>query len=103
MQVYGNIATPLESRTGRDSGKPFYTFRFAENQGKDNNRTTTWYEVTFFGSELDADLLSKGQFVKITGRVEAEAFLKRDGTPGSALKLVTASIKPWEAKESAPQ
>lgn len=97
MQVYGNIATPLEARQGNQ--KSFYTFRLAENQGKDENRTTTWYEVTAFISELDADLLSKGQFVKVTGRVEAQAFAKRDGTPGAALKIVTGSIKPWVKNE----
>lgn len=100
MQVYGNIATPLESRQGRESGKQFYTFRLAENQGRDENRTTTWYEVTAFITELEADLLNKGQFVKVTGRVEAEAFSKRDGTPGAALKLVTGSIKPWTKNET---
>lgn len=100
MQVYGNIATPLEARQGRESGKQFYTFRLAENQGRDEaTRTTTWYEVTAFISELDADLLNKGQFVKVTGRVEAEAFTRRDGTPGAALKLVTGSIQPHTKNE----
>lgn len=99
MQVYGNIATPLELRKGKT--KDFYTFRLAENQGRDENRTTTWYEATAFLSELDADLLSKGQFVKVTGRVEAQAFLKRDGTPGAALKIVTSSVVPFEARNTA--
>jgi single-stranded DNA-binding protein len=105
MQVYGNIATPVEQRKGVQTQKEFYTFRLAENQGKEENntRTTTWYEVTAFISELEADLLSKGQFVKITGRLEAQAFAKRDGSPGAALKLVTGSIKPWVKGENADQ
>lgn len=99
MQVYGNIGSPLEPRKG--AAKEFFTFRLAENNGKDENKTTTWYEVTAFISELDADLLSKGQFVKITGRVEAQAYAKRDGSPGASLKLVTGSIKPWVKGDSA--
>lgn len=99
MQVYGNIATPLELKKGKT--KDFYVLRLAENQGRDENRTTTWYEVTAFLSELDADLLAKGQFVKVTGRVEAQAFTKKDGTPGAALKIITSSILPVEARNNA--
>lgn len=95
MQVYANIGSPVERRTPKEKpdGKPFFTFRAAENQGRDDNRTTTWYDVTAFIDELDADLLTQGMRVKITGRVEAQAFTKRDGTTGAALKLVTGSIE----------
>lgn len=97
MQVFGNLATALEERTSKN-GKKYYTGRLAENQGKDENRTTTWYDLTvFFTSELDADLLSKGQFVKVTGRVEARAFLKKNGEPGASLSLVTSRIEPVES------
>lgn len=97
MQVIGNIATPVEKKTGK-SGKEFYTFRLAENHGKEENRTTTWYDVSAFISELDADLLSKGQFVKVSARVEAEAYAKRDGSPGASLKLLAFQIEPVERK-----
>ncbi len=98
MQVYGNIATGLEQRTSTKTGKVFYTFRLAENQGKDEQRTTTWYDVAAFIPELDADLLSKGQFVKVTGRVEAVAFRKRDGEPGASLSLLAFKVEPVERK-----
>jgi single-stranded DNA-binding protein len=60
-----------------------------------------WYEVTAFISELDADLLSKGQFVLITGRLEVEAFLRRNGEPGASAKLLANRIDPVERKTPA--
>lgn len=98
MQVWGNIATALEERTSSKTGKKFYTFRLAENQGKDEQRTTTWYDVAAFIAELDADLLSKSQFVKVTGRVEATAYTKRDGTPGASLSLLAYKVEPVERR-----
>ena len=100
MQVFGNIATALEERTSSKTQKKFYTFRLAENQGKDDNRTTTWYDVTAFISELDADLLAKGQFVKISGRLEVRPFKKNNGEPGASLNLVTSRIEPVERKQN---
>ena len=103
MQAFGNIATPIERRTARGSGKPFYTFRLGENQGTtDANRTTTWYDVTAFIDELDADLLSVGQFVKVTGRLEVQAFSRRDGSPGASATLLAFAIDPVERKAPAP-
>lgn len=100
MQVFGNISNDLVRREGRESGNPFFTFRLAENHGEGDKRTTTWYEVVAFLDELDADLLSKGMFVKVTGRVEAEAFTRRDNSPGAALKLVTGSVVVVPKKQS---
>lgn len=97
MQVIGNIATPVEKKTSK-AGNDYFKFRLAENHGKDETRTTTWYEVTAFISELDADLLSKGQFVKVTGRLEVEAFMRKDGTPGAAAALLVYAVEPVERK-----
>lgn len=97
MQVIGNIATILEKRTAR-SGKDYYTFRLAENLGKDENSTTTWYDVSAFIDELDADLLSKGQFVKVTGRLEVQAFARRDGSPGASATVLAFKVEPVERK-----
>lgn len=98
MQAYGNIATALEKHTGRQSGKEFYTFRLAENQGKDEQRTTTWYDVTAFISELEADMLSKGQFVKVTGRLDVKAFMRKDNTPGASANILAYKVELVERK-----
>lgn len=97
MEVIGNIATPVEKKTGKN-GKDFYVFRLAENHGKEENRTTTWYEVSAFITELDADLLSKGQFVKVRARLEVEAFMRRNGEPGASAKLLAFAVEPVERK-----
>ena len=102
MQVYGNIATPVEKRTSK-AGKDFFVFRLAENQGKDDNRTTTWYDVSAFITELDADLLSKGQFVKVTGRLDIQAFMKRNGEPGASVTVLASTIEPVERKQPRPE
>lgn len=99
MQVFGNIATPLEKKTGKTSGRDYFVFRLAENHGKDENRTTTWYDVRAFISELDADLLDVKQFVKVTGRLDVQAYLKRDGTPAAAMVILASSIEPVETKK----
>ena len=102
MQVIGNIATPVEKKVSK-AGKDFFVFRFAENHGKDENKITTWYEVSAFISELDADLLSKGQFVKVTGRLDVKAFMRKDGTPGAAATLLVYAIEPVERKARPPE
>ncbi len=97
MQVHGNIGGPVEKKTSKN-GKEYFRFRLAENQGKDDNRTTLWYDVNAFIEELDGDLLAQSMFVKVTGRLVVEAFMKRDGTPGAALTVLANSVQPVEKK-----
>lgn len=99
MQVFGNIATALEKKVAKSSGREYFVFRLAENHGQDENRTTTWYDVRAFISELDADLLNVKQFVKVTGRLDVQAYLKRDGTPAAAMVILASSIEPVETKK----
>lgn len=102
MQVFGNIATPVEKKSAK-SGKDFYTFRLAENQGRDEHRTTTWYDVTAFISELDADLLAKGQFIRVEGRLDVQAFKRKNGEPGASATILAFKITPVERTNPAPQ
>lgn len=98
MQVIGNIATDVAKKTSK-AGKDFFVFRMAENHGKDEaTRITTWYEVSAFISELDADLLSKGQFVKVTGRLNVQAFTRRNGELGASATLLVYAVEPVERK-----
>lgn len=97
MQVFGNIAGPVEKKTSKNN-KEYFRFRLAENQGKEENRTTQWYDCNAFIEELDGDLLSKGMFVKVTGRLVVEAFMKKDATPGAALTIMANSVVPVEKK-----
>jgi hypothetical protein len=84
MRILGNIATPLEKHTSK-AGNEYWTFRLAENLGREENRTTTWYSVTAFISEVEADLLAKGQFVEVTGRLTPDPFVSKKMLAGVAL------------------
>jgi single-stranded DNA-binding protein len=102
MEVFGNVATAVEKKTSK-AGKDFYSFRLAENNGKGEHKTTTWYNVTAFISELDADMLANGQFVKLTGRLEVEAFMRKDNTPGAELRCLAFKVEPIEKKTRSPE
>jgi single-stranded DNA-binding protein len=98
MEIKGNIATPLELKQARNGGASYYEFRFAENQGKGDKRTTTWYTVRAFVSELDADLLASGMYVLIRGRLDVQPYIVKTGPKtgqAAAINLVfTSSIEP---------
>ncbi|KWT86109.1 MULTISPECIES: single-stranded DNA-binding protein [unclassified Variovorax] len=99
MIVFGNIAAQPEKKTARESGKEYYTLRLAENQGKDANRTTTWYDVVAFISEMEADMLNKGMLVKVMGVLNAETYQRKsDSTWTSALKIRAFKVEPYEPK-----
>lgn len=87
--IKGNIGSDIKCIPGQ--AKDFYSFTLAESNGE--NRAPTWYEVTAFIDETDADMLSKGEWVEITGRLEAHAYAKKDGTPAASLRLITGKVK----------
>lgn len=99
MQVIATVVTAPEKR-GENTGKPFYTLRVAESYGKreDPNRVTVFYDVVANLDEVTADLLQKGQRVKISGRLQVEAYMKKDGTPGAAAKIFAFKVEHYEFK-----
>jgi single-stranded DNA-binding protein len=94
MEIKGNIATPLELKQARNGGASYYEFRFAENQGKGDKRTTTWYTVRAFISELDADLLASGMYVLIRGRLDVQPYIVKTGQAAAINLVFTSSIEP---------
>jgi single-stranded DNA-binding protein len=101
MQVFGNIGNTPECKTS-SGGKRYYRFRLAENHGRDESRSTTWYDVNAFIDELDGDLLAKSMFVKVTGRLVVELYAKRDGTPGVSTTIMAFEVEPVERKRRDP-
>jgi single-stranded DNA-binding protein len=79
MLVKANIGSTVEKKTSK-AGKPYAQFRAAENFGKEDNRTTTWFNVMAFIDEDQQDMLGKGDFVEIEGRLVSEAYPKKDGS-----------------------
>jgi single-stranded DNA-binding protein len=99
MIVFGNIAGVPEKKIARESQKEYYTLRLAENQGKDANKSTTWYDVVAFISEMEADMLNKGMLVKVMGVLTAETYQRKsDSTWTSALKIRAFKVEPYEPK-----
>lgn len=102
MQVLGNLAGPLEEKVAK-SGKKYHVGRVAENYGKDENKTTTWYRVLVFGlSPVEADCYDKGQFVKVTGRLEVGTYEKNDGTTGISVEIIANRLEMVERKPRTP-
>ena len=97
MQVLGNIGSTVEKKTTQ-AGKDYVRFRLAENFGKEEDRTTVWYDVMAFIDDLSADLLGKGMFVEVRGRLKAEAYNKKDGGLGVGLTIMAFDVKPAERK-----
>lgn len=101
MEAFGNIGTEIKKIDGKPGKKPFFAFRVGENHGKEPNRTTTWYDVTAFISELEADMLSKGMFVKIIGRLEVKPYSRNDGSPAAELRCLAYKVEPIESNKPA--
>ena len=93
-------------RLGRDpeqkqSGDLLITnFSLACNTGKDQ---TTWLDCTVFGTRGNTviEYVSKGQQICISGRGNLDTYEKRDGTEGTALKVIVNDFS-LPAKSDAP-
>ncbi|TDG05095.1 single-strand-binding protein/primosomal replication protein n [Paraburkholderia guartelaensis] len=85
MQAFGNVATPPVRKESKTTGKGYYEFRMCESQrGVDSE--PTWYSVRVM---RDANLaLSKGDFVKVTGKLKADFYLSREGKPTGTLLIL---------------
>ena len=120
MQVIGNIGTPVEKVISKN-GKEYFRFRLAENH---NNKSkpdvagapadgtvtvagsagqaksdATWFYVNAFIDEESADLLAKGTFVTVTGRLEASPYLNKENLPAVRLTIMAGKVEPIQRKE----
>lgn len=85
MQAFGNVATVPERKVGKVSGKGYYEFRMCESQrGKDD--APSWYTVRIMKDEDPG--LTKGDFVKVTGKLKADFYLSREGKPTGTLLII---------------
>lgn len=85
MQVYANVATAPVKKVTKASSRVYWEFRVAESQrGIDSD--PTFYTVRVM---RDAELeLSKGDFVKVTGKLKADYYLSREGKPTGTLLII---------------
>lgn len=85
MQVFANVATP-PTRKESKSGKVYWEFRVAEAQKNDKGLEPTWYSCRVMREEDPK--LSKGDFVKVTGKLKADFYLSREGKPTGTLLII---------------
>ena len=99
MQVFGNVATPPERKQSKSTSKPYVEFRMCEStRGVDP--TPTFYTVRVM-KDIEPGL-SKGDFVKVTGKLKADFYLSREGKPTGTL-LILAFEATKLARKAAPE
>lgn len=85
MQAFGNVATAPVRKETKSSQKGYYEFRMCESQrGVDTD--PTWYTVRIM-KDVDPGL-TKGDFVKVTGKLKADFYLSREGKPTGTLLII---------------
>jgi single-strand DNA-binding protein len=92
--ITGNVGKVQDLRTTR-SGKPMLSFSVASTYKKDGGEPqTTWVDVVCFDEQADmvSQTLHKGDRVVVTGRLALETYQKKDGTPGSSLRLMADEV-----------
>ncbi len=98
MQVFGNIASPIQRKTTK-AGKAYAEFRLAESQRSQPGSTSdepTWYTVRVMHGNVPEFV--KGDFVRVTGKLKADFYIGRDGKPTGTLLIIA-----FEASKIAKQ
>ena len=88
MQVFGNIASPVQRKTTK-AGKDYAEFRLAESQRSQPGSAAeepTWFTVRVM--KRDVPEFIKGDFVKVTGKLKADFYLSREGKPTGTLLII---------------
>ncbi len=93
VTIHGTVGKEPELRFSQ-GGNAVLNFTVADNYGKDDKKKTTWWDVIVFGklAENVANTINKGTSVIITGRLEQEEYTKKDGTKGTARKLIADEV-----------
>lgn len=92
--VTGNVGKQPESKI-TSTGKAMATFSVASSfTPKNGEPRTTWVDVVCFDEQAEqvTERVSKGDRVCVTGRLELEKYTRKDGTEGSALRMVADEI-----------
>ena len=97
--IVGNIGGDAELRYTQ-SGQTVANVSVAVNRrwtGNDgqSHEETTWFRVALWGkfAESLAPYLTKGKLVLVEGRVQAKAFIGKDGEAKASLELTAANVR----------
>lgn len=105
--VTGNVGKQPEMKT-TSTGKAMTSFSVASTYSpKGGEPRTTWVDVICFDEQAEqvAERVSKGARICVTGRLELERYQRKDGTEGSALRMVADEVAlslRWGKRERVP-
>ena len=88
MQVFGNLASPIQRKTTK-AGKDYAEFRLAESQRSQPGSASdepTWYTVRVLKGNVPEFV--KGDFLKVTGKLKTDFYLSREGKPTGTLLII---------------
>lgn len=91
MQAFVNVATAPVRKTTQSGGKTYWEFRAAESAKLEEKAAATWYTVRVF-QEADPGF-SKGDFVRLLGKLKLDVFMSRDGKPMGVLVVMCYEAK----------
>lgn len=92
--VSGNVGRDPELRyTG--SGVPVCKIPLADTRGKKGEeQKTIWYDVVTFNetAESVAEQVRKGARLMVSGRLQIEDYVKKDGTPAKRVEIIADDV-----------
>ena len=93
ITVIGNVGRDPELRYA-NSGTAVLKFSVADTIGKDDNKKTTWHDITVFGemAENVGAVLSKGQRVIVIGRNEESEYTTREGETKKKWQIIADDV-----------
>jgi single-strand DNA-binding protein len=93
ITVIGNVGRDPELRYA-NSGTAVLKFSVADNYGRDDNKKTSWHNVTVFGemAENVGAVLSKGQRVIVIGRNEESEYTTREGETKKKWQIIADDV-----------
>jgi len=93
ITVIGNVGRDPELRYA-NSGAAVLKFSVADNYGRDDNKRTSWHNVTVFGemAENVGAVLSKGQRVIVIGRNEESEYTTRQGETKKKWQIIADDV-----------
>lgn len=93
ITIHGSLGkTPTLEKT--PSGLAVTEFSVCSTYGKDDKKTSTWFDVKCFGAlaEHVAKTLTKGDTAIVTGRMETREYKKKDGSVGKFTSLIADEV-----------
>jgi len=91
----GHAGRAAELRTSKDGSKQWYELSLAVSTGYGDRRKTIWVKCRAFGKtgEIMANKTNKGDIVYVTGRLDVDAYArKQDGVPAANVSLMVSDF-----------